>query len=172
MEEIIAKFEAVMDQYNADYTEAKDDKDRESIDKKYERIITDAESAMEVDIDILLVTEAKLLKEEHDRSEREIADEDDDNGNNENGNNGNGNNGNGNNGNSGNDITDDRLKAEVSMLKSEAFTAAQIASRYHLSSSEKNGFSTREIYAHVTGEDPKGKSEKALAEAIFNALKE
>lgn len=169
MEEIIAKFEAVMDQYNADYTEAKDDKDREKVDKKYERIITDAESTMEVEIEVFLGDEAKLLKEEHDRSEREVADEDDDDDDNDdNGNNGN--NGNGNNGDNGSGIADDGLKAEVSMLKSEAFTAAQIASRYNLSNSNKNGFSTRQIYEHVTGEDAGKQTEKTLAEAIYKTL--
>lgn len=72
MEEIIAEFEAVMAEYNEAYTSTGDGKEQEKIDKKYESIISKAETEMEDAIQAFNKAQDDALLAEQKASEDEI----------------------------------------------------------------------------------------------------
>lgn len=111
MEELIEQFNKVLEQYNAEYTEAKDDKQRDIINIKYEKIITEAEKTLEKSLEDFIKQENEKLLLEQKQSEQEILDlskEDRDDSDNDNGNGNSGNNGNGNG--NGNTILNEEIK--------------------------------------------------------------
>lgn len=146
MEELLAKFEAVMSDYNESYTSAKDDKDRSIIDKEYGSIIDKAEIEMETGMDAFLKAEDEALAKEHQASEDELAALEKEGA--------------------------EKIEDEVEYLKEKADSAKYIAKRYNLSNTKKNGYSTRQIYEHVTGQPAGKQPEKELSEIIFKTITE
>lgn len=74
MEEIIAKFEAVMQEYNAAYTAAETADEQKAVNEKYESIIAKAEKQMEADAEKHIAAEEEKLKAEQQASAAEMLD--------------------------------------------------------------------------------------------------
>lgn len=75
MEDIIAKFEKVMEEYNEKYTEATTQKEQEEINAEYEIKISAAEQVMETEFEEEIKKEDKRLEDEQKASEKELEEE-------------------------------------------------------------------------------------------------
>lgn len=65
MEEIFEKFNKVMEQYNDAYTSAKDEKEQQEIDEKFEKLIDQAEEELEKWLEeVIENADAELEKEQ------------------------------------------------------------------------------------------------------------
>lgn len=71
---IIAAFDKVMTAYNEEYTSATSAKELEAIDKKYEKLIEDAEKEMEAAYEDLFKKEDEELQAEQEASLKELTD--------------------------------------------------------------------------------------------------
>lgn len=141
--EIIREFEKVMEEYNQDYTNAVTTKQQESVNKKWESVIDEAEKVMEVDLEKHIQAEQAALEKEQKEYDDTIETDEE------------------------TDLS--VLEKEIRYLKNNKLSAKEIAARYYVNNDKKNGASTFEIYKKVT-EETRQISETQMSEAIYNAL--
>lgn len=78
MNQIIEKFNKVMEAYNEDYTNAKTDKEREEVQKKYDKEIDKAEATLESELEAEIQADNDKLLAEQKASEKESLEAEED----------------------------------------------------------------------------------------------
>lgn len=153
MEELIEKFNELVNEMANAVAGASTLEEAEKIQSEYDIKIDEAEKQLDSDIEVFLEKQNKELEAEQKASELEIeglADEE------------------------GENTTEGKDPEEEKLYLIENATDAKfIASRYNISNDKKNNFSTREI-AEVFEVDTKvggkNKTEKQLSEEIFKVI--
>lgn len=160
-------FNKLVDEYSEAFALAETDTDKNVVQDKYDALIEEAEKALEADVEkdfvdsqaaleveekafneALIEQEKKDLAELEEQTKPVIIEETEDE----------------------SDTTDElsEIEKELKYLKDEGLTPSEIAKRYNKTNSNKNGFSTTELYEFLKGE---GKPKESLmAEYIFANL--